>query len=146
MHWLYDYCSQKELCFSRLFTTCGHLSLNIMCAAPQRSWNQNDPLLCSCRARQLSESCLQESLYLSMWQFNFPQTSKGMWETQFVQEKEKKRTIYLSQQTAVLIIHFKGIASKCNFFSVCFVYFRVSRLWAKLLLRMNREMTAPGLH
>lgn len=55
---------ERSGCVSWLLRTRGHLALTVLCS-------HSHPLLCSFRVRQLSECCLQESLYLSMWQSNF---------------------------------------------------------------------------
>lgn len=57
-------CPERSRCVSWLLRTRGHLSLTVLCS-------HSHPLLCSFRVRQLSECCLQESLYSSMWQSNF---------------------------------------------------------------------------
>lgn len=95
-------------------------------------------LLCSFRVRQLSVFCLQESLYLSTRQSNFPQSSRGTWKTQFEKKEEKRAYSYN---------HFNySFQENCQqmLFFVCSVYFTVSHPQASLLLCMTREMTISG--
>lgn len=119
-----------------------YLSLTLLCAALPESYSYNHPLFCSFRVRQLFDFCLQESLYLSMWQSNFPQTGEGMWKKKTISPQKMEKKDIIVSMTA-LIIHYRATVSKCLLF-VCFVYFTVSRSGARLLLRMKREMTTSG--
>lgn len=130
------------LCYDLLLkeAECGLFILDcIVHGSARKLYSHNHPLFWSFRVSQQWVYCLQEILYLSMWWFNFYRTTGELEKHNFKREKNNNSISTM----AALIIHFRGIVSKC--FCVCvFSLFHGQSFTARLLLGTTREMTISG--
>lgn len=115
MHLPYYYSSWSQLFTSRLFATCGHLSLNVHRMVLTESWNHSDPLL----SIAIGSGCYLNSAYrrvhICLCDGPVFHRRVGGCERHNLRKKKKNNI----PPTAVLIIHIRRIVRKCYFCVFC---------------------------
>ena len=139
MHSLY-YCSWwKELRVSRLYTTCGHLALNVQLC--QKAWIT--AIHCCSVASGLCSylNYAYRRVYICLCDSPIFHKAAGKCEKHNLKKKERKKRQYTSHNS--FNYSFQGNCQQMLFF-VCFVCFRLNCSKARLLLCMNRETKISG--